>query len=61
MRMTHMPTIHAYHRYRNIEVYAYMVTSIHPKIPPSSKVDDWVNKSINTVGPKGYTLHLFKF
>ena len=48
MKMTHMPTIHAYQRYRDIEVYAYMVTSIHPEIPPSSKLDDWVNNSINT-------------
>ena len=48
MKMTHMPTIHAYQRYRNTKVYAYMVTSIHPEIPPSSKLDDWVNYSINT-------------
>ena len=44
MKMIHMPTIHAYQKYRNIEVYAYMVTSIHPEIPLSSKIDDWVNK-----------------
>ena len=49
MKMTHMPTIHAYQRYRNTKVYAYMVTSIHPEIPPSSKIDDWVNNSINTI------------
>ena len=49
MKMTYMPTIHAYQRYRNTRVYAYMVTFNHPEIPPSSKIDDWVNNSINTI------------
>ena len=49
MKMTHMPTIHAYQRYRNIDMYTYMVTSIHLEIPPTSKIDDWIKNRINTI------------
>ena len=44
-----MPTSHAYQRYRNIKLYAYMVTSIHPEIPPTSKIDDWIKNRTNTI------------
>jgi len=57
MKMTHMSTIHAYQRYKNTKVYAYMVTSIHPKIPPSSKIDDWVNKDIHIIYNQSYMPH----
>ena len=33
----------------NINMYAYMVTSIHPEIPPTSKVDDWIRNRTNTI------------
>ena len=32
-----------------MKVYAYMVTSIHPELPPTSKVDDWIKNRTNTI------------
>jgi len=32
-----------------MKVYAYMVTSIHPIILPTSKVDDWIKNKTNTI------------
>ena len=40
-----------------IQKYICMHISIHPEIPPTSKIDDWIKNRINTIYNQSHILY----